>query len=96
MQPDEKKEYERRKKEAWRIKQRAIVNSQYEPTIIEKAKQFLETMEVPDSAVLYINEEFQDRLTQDDKKTISVFLNNLKARRKKDAVEESKRQDQER
>jgi hypothetical protein len=96
MQPDEKKEYERRKKEAWRNKQKAIVNSSYEPTILEKAKQFLEQMEVPDSAVLFNNEEFQGCLSSDDKKSISVFLSNLKARRKREAQEESKRQDQER
>ena len=53
-------------------------------------------MIVPDFAVIIKREEFADKLTNDDKKVLQVFITNLKSRRKKEANEESKRQDQER
>ena len=42
MSSEEKKEYERLKKEAWRTKQHAKLNGTYEPTPLERAKKLLD------------------------------------------------------
>ena len=93
MTLDEKKEYERTKKEAWRVKQHAKLSGEYQPTLVEQAKAMLEEMIIPDFAAIIKREEFVDKLTNDEKKVLQVFITNLKSRRKKEAIEESKRQD---
>jgi hypothetical protein len=59
-------------------------------------KRALEGQPIPDLASVLDHDEFKDKISAEDRKSLQIFLNNLKARKKREALEEAKRQDQER
>ena len=65
------------------------------PTPIELAKQMLEAMDDPDVAAAFNDETIGVQLKPDDKKTLHNFAYYLKARKRKELDEESKRVEQE-
>jgi hypothetical protein len=67
----------------------------YEPTSLERAKQFLELMQNPDVNAAFKNEELAQVLKPEDRKALSNFVYHLKSRRRKDDQEEAKRSEDE-
>ena len=67
----------------------------YEPTPIEKAKQFLELMQDLDVNSAYQNEDLAKVLMPEDRKTLNNFVYHLKSRRRKYDEEEAKRTEDE-
>jgi hypothetical protein len=67
----------------------------YEPTSLERAKQFLELMQDPDVNAAFKNEELAQVLKPEDRKALSNFVYHLKSRRRKDDQEEAKRSEDE-
>jgi hypothetical protein len=95
MNSEAKKEAERVRKATYRAKQKSISNGTYVPTPVELAKQMLETMEEPDVAAAFNDEEIGPQLKPDDRKTLLNFAYYLKARKRKEIDEEAKRVEQE-
>jgi hypothetical protein len=78
---EDKKEHERKRKEAWRAKQAAIKDGSYQATPIEQAKSFLEMLEDPEVDAVYNDPLIGALIKQEDRRVLSNFVYHLKSRR---------------
>ena len=86
---------EKERKATQREREQAIANGTYQKSPFEQAKEFLAAQPTLDITTLNNNEELSALLTDENRKQLSNFINNLKQKRKKEKDELAQRQEQE-